>query len=275
VGTTILVAEAAPREGVVNDGEVPNTKAPEPVSSEIADAKFELVGVAKKLETPLASPDTPVDIGSPVAFVKVAELGVPNAGVVKVGLVSVLFVNVSAPVSVASVPVLGNVIFVALVDTKLVEYAPEVESVDPSANDNVAFVTGVVIATLLILVAEAAPREGVVNDGEVPNTKAPEPVSPVTADARFALVGVPKKVATSVPKADNPVPPFATGSIPVTPVVRGSAVALVKVAELGVPNAGVIKDGLVFKTTLPVPVAVVVPVPPFTTETTLVVLLII
>jgi hypothetical protein len=225
---------------------------------------------------PSANDNVALVTGAVIAtlLILVAEAA-PREGVVKIGLVSVLFVNVSEPLIVASVPVVGNVIFVALVDNKVVEYAPEVESVDPSANDNVAFVTGVVIATLLILVAEAAPREGVVNDGEVPNTKAPEPVSPVTADARFALVGVPKKVATSVPKADNPVPPFATGSIPVTPVVRGSAVALVKVAELGIPNAGVIKVGLVFKTTLPVPVDVVVPVPPFTTETTLVVLLII
>ena len=36
---------------------------------------------------------------------------------------------------------------------------------------------------------------------------------------------------------DVPVPPLATGSVPVTPVVRGSPVALVSVADAGVPNA--------------------------------------
>ena len=81
-------------------------------------------------------------------------------------------------------------------------------------------------------------------------------------NTKFELVGVAKKLETPLASPD-------------TPVDIGSPVAFVKVAELGVPNAGVIKVGLVFKTTLPVPVDVVVPVPPFTTETTLVVLLII
>lgn len=34
-----------------------------------------------------------------------------------------------------------------------------------------------------------------------------------------------------------PVPPLATGNNPVTPVVKGKPVALVKVAEDGVPKA--------------------------------------
>ena len=48
---------------------------------------------------------------------------------------------------------------------------------------------------------------GVVMVGLVPNTKEPLPVSLVTAAARFAEVGVPKNVATPVPKLLNPVPP--------------------------------------------------------------------
>ena len=40
-----------------------------------------------------------------------------------------------------------------------------------------------------------------------------------------------------VPGDDSPVPPFAAGSVPVTPVERGSPVQLVKVPELGVPSA--------------------------------------
>jgi len=51
----------------------------------------------------------------------------------------------------------------------------------------------------------------------------------------------------------------------VTPVVSGKPVALVRTAALGVPNAGVVKDGLLERTTLPVPVEVVVPVPPLAT----------
>jgi hypothetical protein len=120
----------------------------------------------------------------------------------------------------------------------------------------------VVVPVKAKLVPVATPKVGVVKVGLVPNTKAPEPVSSEIADTKFELVGVAKNDATPVPN-------------PLTPEAIGRPEAFVKVAELGVPNAGVIKVGLVFKTTLPVPVAVVVPVPPFTTETTFVVLFII
>jgi hypothetical protein len=62
-----------------NVGNVAKTKEPEPVSSVTADAKLALVGVARNVATPVPKPLTPVDIGSPVAFVSVAEAGVPNA----------------------------------------------------------------------------------------------------------------------------------------------------------------------------------------------------
>ena len=40
-------------------------------------------------------------------------------------------------------------------------------------------------------------------------------------------------------------PPFATGSKPVTPVVKGSPVALVRTPDAGVPKAGLVKVGAV------------------------------
>ena len=40
-------------------------------------------------------------------------------------------------------------------------------------------------------------------------------------------------------------PPFATGNVPVTPVVSGKAVALVRTPLAGVPRAGVVNVGLV------------------------------
>ena len=64
---------------------------------------------------------------------------------------------------------------------------------------------------------------------------------------------------------DRFVPPFATGSVPVTPVVKGKPVALVRVTLVGVPNIGVTRVGVVDNTTLPVPVLVVTPVPPLAT----------
>jgi hypothetical protein len=52
------------------------------------------------------------------------------------------------------------------------------------------------------------------------------------------------------------VPPFAIGSVPVTPVVSGSPVKLVATPLVGVPSIGVTRVGLVDITTLPVPVIV-------------------
>jgi hypothetical protein len=63
----------------------------------------------------------------------------------------------------------------------------------------------------------------------------------------------------------TPVPPFATGNVPVTPVVKGNPVAFVKVPDVGVPKIGVTSVGDVDKTTLPEPVEVVTPVPPAAT----------
>ncbi len=56
----------------------------------------------------------------------------------------------------------------------------------------------VVIVLPLIVVAVAAPIVGVVSVGDVPNTKAPEPVSSVIAVARFALLGVARNVPMPV-----------------------------------------------------------------------------
>jgi hypothetical protein len=57
---------------------------------------------------------------------------------------------------------------------------------------------------------------GVVRAGLVAKTKEPVPVSSVTAVARLALEGVPNQVATPEPNEVMPVPPLATGRVPVT-----------------------------------------------------------
>jgi hypothetical protein len=86
---------------------------------------------------------------------------------------------------------------------------------------------------------EGVPNAGVTKVGLVDRTTLPEPVEVVT-----------------------PVPPRATESVPVVPPTIGKPVALVNVAEEGVPRAGVTKVGLVESTTEPEPVEVVTPVPP-------------
>lgn len=134
-----VATEGVPRLGVTRVGEVAKTRLPLPVSFVMAVARLADDGVAKKVAMPVPRPDTPVEIGKPVAFVSVADDGVPRAGVVRVG--------------------------------------------------------------------------------DVPNTSAPVPVSPVTADARFALEGVPRNVATPDPRDVIPVPPFAAASVPDSVIV--------------------------------------------------------
>jgi hypothetical protein len=146
-------------------------------------------------------------------------------------------VNVSDPAKVAKVPVVGKVTFVVAVAVKVVEYAPLVASVDPSTKVKVADVAGAVNISLLTLVAVATPIVGVTNVGEVANTNEPEPVSSVTAEIKFALVGVAKNVA--IPVAN-----------PETPVLIGKPVAFVNVTLVGVPNIGVTKVGDVENTKL-------------------------
>ena len=84
------------------------------------------------------------------------------------------------------------------------------------------------------------PSAGVTSVGDVANTSAPLPVSPVTAAARFVLDGVTRNVATPAPRPD-------------TPVEIGKPVALVNVAADGTPKSGVVNAGDVVMATLPVP----------------------
>lgn len=95
---------------------------------------------------------------------------------------------------------------------------------------------------------DGVPKAGVTKVGLVAKTNDPLPVSSETAANKLADVGVPRKVAMPLPRLVIPVPPFATGNVPVTPVVNGSPVALVRTAEDGVPNAGVTNVGLVENT---------------------------
>ena len=101
-----------------------------------------------------------------VILLRVVIVAAPNVGVVNVGDVKVLFVNVSVPSNVANVPTLvGNVILTAfeLLPTKFI--LPLVVTVVKLPNVNVPFVCDIVI--LLMLVAVAAPNVGVVSVGDV------------------------------------------------------------------------------------------------------------
>ena len=158
-------------------------------------------------------PVTPVVSGKPVQEVNVPDEGTPNTGVVNVGDVSVLFVSVSVVALPTKVSVATGSV------------STEVPAVAP---DNTVVVPDVEPLNLTPVVP---------NVGSVANTREPEPVSSVRAVAKLADDGVPKNVATPVPKLVIPVPPLATGRVPVTPVDKGSPVAFVSVADAGVPNA--------------------------------------
>ena len=256
-----------PNNGVVRVGDVANTKSPVPVSSVTADIKLAEDGVAKNAATFAAKPETPVEIGRPVQLVNVPDVGVPNNGVVRVGEVA----NTKSPLPVSSditpansadevaantlsllpvvvkVPAVGKVTLEAAVVVSVKLKAPAVARVELFAKAKVASVAGAVKTTLLMLVAEATPRLGVVKDGDVANTKAPVPVSSVTAAAKLADEGVIKNAVTPAP-------------VPETPVEIGRPVQLVRVPEVGVPNNGVVRVGEVANTKSPDPVSSVIAV---------------
>lgn len=68
-----------PNTGVTKVGVLANTRAPVPVSSVTAAARFALDGVASHVATLLPRPEMPVETGKPVQLVSVPEDGVPRA----------------------------------------------------------------------------------------------------------------------------------------------------------------------------------------------------
>lgn len=191
----ILVADATPKVGVVSDGDVAKTNAPEPVSSVTAAAKFDDEGVAKNVATLAAKPDTPVDIGKPVQFVSVPEDGVPKAGVTKVG--DVAKTRFPEPVSseitlanwddvvaaktpkllpvVVNVPALGKVTLVFADIVNVVAKPPIVLKIDVSASQSVAPVDAAVKNILLTLKTLKLSVEGTYLRVASEETATPEP----------------------------------------------------------------------------------------------------
>ena len=108
-------------------------------------------------------------------------------------------------------------------------------------------VVGVVAPTVPLMLMLAVPVRLVT----VPLDGVPRAL-PLTTKEPAVPTLTPRAVATPVPR-------------PVMPVDTGSPVALVRVADDGVPRAGVTSVGLFDRTTEPVPVDVVTPVPPLAT----------
>jgi len=87
------------------------------------------------------------------------------------------------------------------------------------------------------------------------------PVPPL-ATAIVVPVHVPDVIVPTLVKLDVT---MAAGNAVPAKLAAGNPVVLVKVPLVGVPNIGVTRVGVVDKTTLPVPVDEVTPVPPFKT----------
>ena len=173
--------------------------------------------------------------GSPVQLVKTPEAGVPKAGVTRVGLLDntllpepVEVVTPVPPRATGSVPVvppsIGSPVALVSVPLEGVPSTPPLTTGAPAEPTLTARAVATPVprpempvdtgkpVTLVITPLAGVPSAGVTRVGLVANTKAPEPVSPVTAAAKLAELGVPKNVATPAPKAVRPVPPEAAAS---------------------------------------------------------------
>ena len=201
----IDVAVATPNVGVVNVGAVNvlfvNVSVPAKVAN-VPDAVGKVIATAVVLVpindilpavvTVVWSPNVRVALFvgwvRVILFIDVA-VATPNVGVVKVGVVNVLFVNVSVPAKVANVPdTVGKVIATAVVLFPINDILPLVVTVVWSPNVMVALFVGWVSVILFIEVAVATPNVGVVKVGAV--------------NVLFVNVSVPAKVA-NVPEVGN------------------------------------------------------------------------
>jgi hypothetical protein len=267
-----------PNKGVTNVGEVAKTAEPVPVSSVKAERRLAELGVARKVATPLPRPDTPVAIGSPVAFVKVALVGVPRIGVTRVGEVA----NTADPVPVSSVKAPKRL--AELKEPKEVALPTEVTApVKLALVVTLPAVRPEAVPVMFVPTkADGVPRAGVTRVGLVAKTADPVPVSSVNAASKFAELNDPKDVAlptevtapvrfalvtTVVALPTEVTPPVRLAFVVTVPAVKPDAVPVmfVPTSAEGVPNAGVTNVGLFDRTTEPVPVELVTPVPPFAT----------
>ena len=132
-----------------------------------------------------------------------------------------LAVNDSAIDSPATVVLdAGKVIVVASVPAKVSELLAV--NVLPSATASVELVAGAVIAILLIDVAVATPNTGVTKVGVFDKTTATVPVDDVTPVPPLATGNVPVTLVAKLTYVVDvePVPPLAIGKVPVTLLVR-------------------------------------------------------
>jgi hypothetical protein len=173
---------------VVSLGLVPKTARPEPVSSVRALAKLALEGVARNVATPDPRPETPVEIGRPVALVRVTAEGVPRLGVVKTGEVVIATLPVPLTVYSPSTPALLKSTFVSVPD--VIAVVPTTRELLPVPQSAPVPEITPELFTWRHWVEPVIPERVVVPErvvpeivGLVPNTNAPLPVSSLITPA--------------------------------------------------------------------------------------------
>jgi hypothetical protein len=219
-------------------------------------------------------PVVPPSIGSPVAFVKVPLEGVPKAGVTSVGLLE----STTEPVpvdDVTPVPPLatGRVPVTWLVRLTFDRVPPSVKSpVEVTVPVRVMPLTVPVPPTLVTVPAPlpapiAVRKEAASSEETVLSALKRGNVTALglATVKRFAPSVVAPRLVRAADAVVAAVPPRAIGRVPVVPPSIGRPVAFVRVALEGVPKAGVTSVGLLDRTTFPVPVEEVTPVPPLAT----------
>jgi hypothetical protein len=280
---------------VVKDGEVDNTTEPVPVDVVVPvppDATGKVPVVNTEVEVAYTAPPEVNDV-NPVPPLLVAIVVADQVPEVTVPTVTTEEEPAAGAYAVeavkAAVPKVPPVAIFKVEVSLLADKVTELFTfkVFPLAIVSVAEVVGAVIVTLLIEVAVATPKEGVVKEGEVANTNNPVPVSSLITPANSAEVvaancdNFPPVIAI-VPDESVAVPPFGpvivVAEVPalrsVTVPVLVVAVPTVKeaaerfnvleetevivnpliVVAVAAPKLGVVKEGEVEYTTLPVPV---------------------
>jgi hypothetical protein len=150
-----------------------------------------------------------------VQLTKLPDVGVPNNGAIKVGVL----VNTTAPEPVLVVDPVPPLSTGKAVPEYVNASVPDPVTGEPPTVKNAGAVNPTDVTV------PPGFEELIVTFGHVPDT----------------VTLVPAVIAAVV----EPVPPLSTGSVPVTPVVNGRPVRLVATPDNGVPSAGPVNVGLV------------------------------
>jgi hypothetical protein len=176
-------------------------------------------------------------------------------GAANVAPPSVLALFVPVPLKVSEEPDPSTPAMLVFVPDVSAEKAGACSEVSVTPESCTACPPAPVMTSPLVLLAAWDAHVAHETAGVVPplDTIGEVPVTEVTPPA-LGAAHVPSPRQNVVLEALVPLFRLVTGRLPVTPVVNGRPVALVRTPDAGVPSAGVTSVGLVARTRFPVPV---------------------